>query len=369
MSLRFLSVCGIMLGLASFGGAEAQTCEACRATVLGRVALEIPESEGGVFGNPLGVAVDGRGRVWVVFQDQLPAVFSPDGKFLFRFGKKGQGPGEFSDITRVVPLPGDSVAIVDPGNHRLTILGPDLQVGRDLRMESPISQAAILEWPGKVMVNGPVMSMAGAGWPLHLVDLSGEGVLVQRSFGADEGEITADHSEILKLRRHLLSTEQGVWAAHRYQILARLWQEDGTETETLSAAGVHWFGDPLAELASSPIPNNVAGLFFDDRERLMQIYAGRVDKDLLQEAFEGVRANVTASGARSVSAAQMPPEAVYRRSHLLLLDRASNLVADLALDGLVVAVASDGRVLVARPDDNDVLALTLERIGVSGLSR
>ena len=125
MTRRLFSLASLTLGLVAVGEVEAQTCESCTSTIRDAVQLRIPESNGGIYGNPLSVAVDGRGRIWVVFQDQLPAVFGSDGQFLTRFGRTGQGPEEFSNVTRVIPIPGDSIGIVDAGNQRLSIWGPE----------------------------------------------------------------------------------------------------------------------------------------------------------------------------------------------------------------------------------------------------
>lgn len=65
----------------------------------GVVDLVIAETEGreeNTFGRISGVVADGDGRIYVA---DAPAneirVFAPDGRFLYRIGRKGQGPGEF----------------------------------------------------------------------------------------------------------------------------------------------------------------------------------------------------------------------------------------------------------------------------------
>ncbi len=44
-------------------------------------------------------------------------------------GRRGAGPGEYDQPDAVFPLPGDSTLLIDLGNGRLTVLGPDLERG------------------------------------------------------------------------------------------------------------------------------------------------------------------------------------------------------------------------------------------------
>lgn len=40
-------------------------------------------------------------------------------------GRRGQGPGEYQNAVALIPWPGDSTAVVDGGNGRLLLIGPD----------------------------------------------------------------------------------------------------------------------------------------------------------------------------------------------------------------------------------------------------
>jgi len=57
------------------------------------------------------VGVDGAGAV-LVFRD---------GERVSELGRSGEGPGEFRNIQSLVHLPGDSLAVYDPRQHRLTV--------------------------------------------------------------------------------------------------------------------------------------------------------------------------------------------------------------------------------------------------------
>ena len=58
-------------------------------------------------------------------------VFSPDGRFLFKWGSRGKGEGQFGTPGQPIgPYgisvgPSGNVCVVDPINHRVQVFGPD----------------------------------------------------------------------------------------------------------------------------------------------------------------------------------------------------------------------------------------------------
>jgi len=68
-------------------------------------------------GLPKGIALDEKGNLFVIFLDRTEVqVFSPDGAFLYRFGKKGKGEGAF-----LLPM---SIEVADNGT--VLVLDPEL---------------------------------------------------------------------------------------------------------------------------------------------------------------------------------------------------------------------------------------------------
>lgn len=61
--------------------------------------------------------------------------FGPDGTFLRAVGRKGGGPGEFDMILGMWRMRGDSSAVFDFGNARMTVLTPGGELGRVYRPE------------------------------------------------------------------------------------------------------------------------------------------------------------------------------------------------------------------------------------------
>ncbi|MEQ9398019.1 MAG: hypothetical protein RJQ04_02515 [Longimicrobiales bacterium] len=67
---------------------------------------------------------DGRVLVLNAGSHQVRA-YAPDGSYLDAWGGQGEGPGEFRSPGSLVPWPGDSVAVWDGGNQRMTVFGTD----------------------------------------------------------------------------------------------------------------------------------------------------------------------------------------------------------------------------------------------------
>ena len=52
-------------------------------------------------------------------------------------GGRGRGPAEYRLPGALLPLPGDSTLLVDQGNERLTVIGPDLRIARSFSSHRP----------------------------------------------------------------------------------------------------------------------------------------------------------------------------------------------------------------------------------------
>jgi hypothetical protein len=78
------------------------------------------------FGRVSGVAVTEEGGVWVA--DATAVVirrFSPDGTFTGNVGRRGQGPGEFQDLSGLQGMADGRVAAYDARLRRVTLFGAD----------------------------------------------------------------------------------------------------------------------------------------------------------------------------------------------------------------------------------------------------
>lgn len=97
-------------------------------------ALEIGRVEGAAeyqLGRVQGAVRLGDGRVAVADGNANEVRFyDPRGRFLRAAGRRGGGPGEFATLDAMLPYRGDSVAVWDARQRRLTVLGADGGPGR-----------------------------------------------------------------------------------------------------------------------------------------------------------------------------------------------------------------------------------------------
>ncbi len=87
---------------------------------------------------------DGR----LLVSDRLePALYLVDVAWsrVSRIGREGQGPAEYRLPSTLLALPGDSTLVVDEGNSRFLILGPDHRIARSISSERPGLASAL--WP------------------------------------------------------------------------------------------------------------------------------------------------------------------------------------------------------------------------------
>jgi len=188
---------------------EAATCASCEVVAVSAVPLGRGDDLSVPY-CPIDIAEDSLGRFWVTFPyGEMPRVFRPDGGFVGVVGREGEGPQEFKAPVGVVALPGDSVAVLDPSNGRIPVVGSDLSVRRLISRLPPLSDLELISWPDSVLGMGIVYTPAAVGHPLHLVHLGGAEVRLIRSFGNDQGEFRPSHQYLL-LRR-LTPLEDGTY--------------------------------------------------------------------------------------------------------------------------------------------------------------
>jgi hypothetical protein len=73
-----------------------------------------------------GLDVDSRAQVYIGdWGNPAVIVLSPEGRIVRRIGRRGQGPGEFANVSGVQVLQGDSLQVYDIQQDRLTVFAPD----------------------------------------------------------------------------------------------------------------------------------------------------------------------------------------------------------------------------------------------------
>jgi hypothetical protein len=106
-----------------------------------RIGADPMAEEAYAFGDVGGVTVAADGRIYVADgQAKEVRVFSPTGTFLFRFGRSGEGPGEFNAIDALARTPDGDIVARDPRLFRVTRFTSDGEYKSDFRIQRPFPQ-------------------------------------------------------------------------------------------------------------------------------------------------------------------------------------------------------------------------------------
>ena len=113
-----------------------------------------------------GIDVDPRGNLWIGDggSNEL-RIFRPDGSHWKTRGGKGEGPGEFLRIQPLGSFRGDSVALWDYGNPRLTVFDSSGDFVRTVTSrwgDNPAPHAVDVFPDGSILAKKPVVLMAGS---------------------------------------------------------------------------------------------------------------------------------------------------------------------------------------------------------------
>lgn len=104
-------------------------------------AIEIGTIDGAepfVFGEVSGVVVGEDGRIYIAdTQAKEVRIFSAEGDYLSRFGRDGDGPGEFRNISGLGRAPGGGIAALDGSLARVSLFDPEGEFERFLEIRRP----------------------------------------------------------------------------------------------------------------------------------------------------------------------------------------------------------------------------------------
>ena len=241
-----LAVVAVAVMLATTAGAQpsamipdAVSCAQC--TISTRSVVRLGSSDGpGALSGMSAVMPDARGRFWVFGTESLPMVFGPDGRFLQTVGTRGEGPGEFMGAGWPLRVPGDSVVLLDQQLQRATVIGPDLRIGRMIRLPGSVYTSVVVRWPDTVISNGRVMTRNAMHVPLHAVSFAGSVAEFVKSFGHEGPPPSGYPNPFAGLRRIAASRSGGVWVSPvgRYELT--LWTATGTRVRTIERTP-SWF--------------------------------------------------------------------------------------------------------------------------------
>lgn len=209
---------------------------------LERLAVVGRDPAGPAFSRMTSLAMDRDGYFYAgaTYERGELAVFDPTGAFERRFGRRGQGPGEFaSPIMRIVVGPGDSIHVFE--GPRYTVLAPRAAGFGRLRNLPVNPRGAAFTPEGRLIVVGPASAPEGVRL-VHIMDADGE--VVESLAAAPDFDFRRSHA----FDRAIANAPDGnLWVGHATRYMIELWSP-GTGMLRHVRREAPWFrewtGDP-----------------------------------------------------------------------------------------------------------------------------
>lgn len=267
--VRAFAVCGMLV--VAVGACEATsedsirsqaTCNACRITVQHIATIGDSSGPGILTGPPLQVAAVGS-KGYVVFDGEVPKLFGVSGSFIRTIGRKGQGPGEVIPPVLPIPIPGDSLLVLQPLRGRATVYSPNYEYVREVKLPGQFGR--YLEpwvWPDSVLMVGTVHTPQSYGYPLHLISLSGSEGSVIASGGPDEVRVDE--------RGYVAGFASGrsTWLVKNGTYVLQRWGNDLNLLETIQRTPEWWSKEYLPGGNASTPPSSVVERVLADGDLL-----------------------------------------------------------------------------------------------------
>jgi hypothetical protein len=89
-----------------------------------------------MFSYPVAVNSDSKGNIYVLdYQECLIKKYDSSGVFMMRFGREGQGPGEFSNPSTMVITPQDEIYVGDYMSRKIEVFGSEGVYQKTMKVE------------------------------------------------------------------------------------------------------------------------------------------------------------------------------------------------------------------------------------------
>lgn len=161
-------------------------------------------------------------------------LYSSDGEFVRRIGRRGRGPGEFGSILHMTLGRADSIFVFEPG--RVSVMSPAANFVRTINIPITNMAQAIVTPENEFLVSAQYRTRELAGLPVHRLSSSGQHLA---SFGAEPPAFDLERPS-LSVRRIARAQDGSLWLVRpdRYEI--EHWTADGRRLRVLTRT-VDWF--------------------------------------------------------------------------------------------------------------------------------
>lgn len=329
---------------------DRSSCANCTIEIDSIATLGDTDGAGSLSGRPATVRVDALGRFWVLDGRQPPMVFRPDGSFLQRVGTRGQGPGEFLEPSDAIPLPGDSVLVVDNAARRATVVTHELRPARMVRLPARFGdRSVVIQWPRTVLVTALIPTPDAAGWPLHLVSFTADVARPLIHFGPDSGALRPDRMPDAFLQRLTPARNGGAWTADRASYRLTLWNPDASKARTIVRQST-WFVEEFEMGLGSPArppPSRVAAISEDAQGRLW------VFVNVAGKKWRDAWPNLP-PGGREVPLGTLDLDKLHDGVVDVIDPQLGQVVATGSIDGQIIAALPNGRAATYALDKDDI---------------
>lgn len=341
-------------------GGQREQCGRCEIMLEKVATFGAGDTTGMLSVLPTSMHLDRAGRYWLANGQDLAVVHTPDGRSR-AVGSKGRGPGEFVRVGEIVPLPGDSVLLIDHAEYRATVVGPDLQIVRTILLDMVPQRTAVASWPDNVWMTGSWSTPSSAGRPLHRFRLGGAASVFVGSFGTGSDELRA--GGMTPLLRLAQAAGGRLWTLERHSNLLTLWTASGQAVRT-SRRQPAWFKPNANQPMGNPTtpPSATVRLISEDASGYLWIVAETPSPDWTA-AWENFPVNPS-GGRGEVSTRSIATDRLWK-SRIEVLDAATGrLVAERQLDEWVIAMPAQRLIATGRLDSLGIPVVTVSRVSL-----
>jgi hypothetical protein len=341
---------------------DSPTCSSCTTTLQRVATLGVEDGLGEIEMLPTGIRADGRGRYWILPGDGgPPRVYSTNGRYLTTVGRKGAGPGEFSSPSGLLPLPGDSMLVVDLALSRATVIGPNLKAHRTIVYPRGLHPEAVLSWPRSVILQGWMPTSDHAGFQLHHASLAGAEVKLFRSFTPDSAQWKYQWDFLSFVRA--IPTKTGLWSFHRYVYRFTRWASPGVALVDYERAA-SWFPrvgrvNPLGNARTPPAPTTLRIIPIDS-QRVWSVVA--TPSPAWRQAWTAV-GDLSDGPPVDIPTSKIGLEYLFHTVIEEIDLKSAQVVSRTRVDKWIIGALDDGRVMTYEVDPQGV-----PRVGIYALA-